>query len=98
MGGIAQDDFSRGIHRDDGYFGALHKAGFANQPSWQRRDDGLKLIDCHITASSTVRRPITNPYQKKSNIASAFFDEELTQTKTRARGDRARKESRSIII
>src|SRR5438128_1420559 len=31
-------------------FRALHKAGFANQPTWERRDDGLARSGCYSTA------------------------------------------------
>lgn len=40
---------------------ALDKAGFANQASAESRDDGLKLIDCAITATAHCAPPDNRP-------------------------------------
>lgn len=40
---------------------ALHRAGFANQFSWERADDGLKLINCVITATAHCAPPDNKP-------------------------------------
>lgn len=40
---------------------ALHKAGFANQFSYEKADDGLKLINCVITATAHCAPPDNKP-------------------------------------
>jgi uracil-DNA glycosylase family 4 len=62
-------------------FRALHKAGFANQPSWQRRDDGLKLIGSYITAVCHCAPPDNKPSPKEIENCSVYLDEELNHLK-----------------
>ncbi len=60
-------------------FRALHKAGFANQPSWQRRDDGLKLIGSYITAVCHCAPPDNKPLPREIENCSVYLDEELNR-------------------
>jgi uracil-DNA glycosylase len=57
---------------------ALHKAGFASQPSWERRDDGLQLTDCYISAACHCAPPGNKPLPAEIANCNAFLREELT--------------------
>jgi uracil-DNA glycosylase family 4 len=58
-------------------FRALHKAGFASQPRWERRDDGLVLSDCYITAVIHCAPPGNKPLPAEMANCSGYMDEEL---------------------
>src|SRR5664280_1754251 len=60
-------------------FRALHKAGFANQPTWQHRDDGMKLLDCYITAVIHCAPPGNKPLPGEISNCSGYLADELAQ-------------------
>jgi uracil-DNA glycosylase len=58
-------------------FRALHEAGFANQPSSERRDDGLRLRDAYVTAAARCAPPANKPTPDELRACRPFLLDEL---------------------
>lgn len=56
---------------------ALHAAGFASQPESRRRDDGLVLFNCYITASLRCAPPENKPRPEELRNCQPYFEKEL---------------------
>jgi uracil-DNA glycosylase len=57
-------------------YAALHRAGFANQPTSRSRDDGLKLTDCYISAAARCAPPGNKPTPGELASCEPFLDDE----------------------
>jgi uracil-DNA glycosylase len=55
----------------------LYRVGFASQPNAESRDDGLKLIDCYITAAVRCAPPDNKPLPSELANCARFLDHEL---------------------
>ena len=66
-----------GDRSGDWLYGALYAAGFANQPNSERRDDGLKLSDCYITAAVRCAPPGNKPSLLEFKRCRPYLVEEL---------------------
>ena len=64
---------------------ALHRAGFANQTTWERRDDGLVLRDCWITATIHCAPPANKPLPAEIANCKVFLQDELRALAPRLR-------------
>lgn len=56
---------------------ALYENGFANQPTSERRDDGLKLKSAYITAVVRCAPPANKPTKQEIANCSCYLAEEL---------------------
>ena len=58
-------------------YAALHKAGFANQTTWLRPDDGLELRNVYIAAAVRCAPPANKPLPSEILHCRGYLEREL---------------------
>jgi uracil-DNA glycosylase family 4 len=65
----------------DFLYAALHRAGFASQPTSRGRDDGLTLTDAYISAACRCAPPDNKPAPDELAACRPFLTHEITLLK-----------------
>jgi len=66
-----------GDRSGDWLYAALHRAGFANQPTSLSRDDGLRLRDAYVSAVVRCAPPDNKPTVDERDRCAPYFAEEM---------------------
>src|SRR5690349_16406874 len=66
-----------GDRSGDWLFGALFRAGYANQPTSVHADDGLALRGAYVAAIVRCAPPANKPLPEERDRCVAFFEREL---------------------
>jgi uracil-DNA glycosylase family 4 len=68
-----------GDRSGDWLFGALHRAGYANQPTSINPDDGLRLVGAYISACVHCAPPANKPTPDERDACLPYLARELQQ-------------------
>ncbi len=66
-----------GDRSGDWLYAALHRAGYANQPTSEHRDDGLQLEDAYLTAVVRCAPPANRPTPEERDNCLPYLEREL---------------------
>jgi uracil-DNA glycosylase family 4 len=73
-----------GDRSGDFLYNALYEAGFANQPTSARRDDGLALKNAYVSATLRCAPPANKPLPAELANCRPYFERELDLIRPRA--------------